>query len=331
MYGMNETTCIFCKEKSDFANIDEWHRIYICQNCGVFIYYDSLNVLSWLNSEEQKEFNNYASYLYYHHIDRDTHIKLERNYIGEEKDFNYFNKREENNSKNIKYNIITPYVVNSFIPKTLQHKELILLQNIYKKRNLVSDIAEYTINEIQSAAFVIRQKDFADNYIQYRKLLLDLKEDGYIEIFNDGCSQQCVKVRITTKGIKKIEEGEKIMINTNSGTITNYGNMILNSNVNDSVVGNGNSVSNFDYQGLSAVLDEIEKIYKSESSFSEEVIIQITSDIEEMKTAIKQQNQPVIQKCLNSLKGFVTNVGAGIIASGIWTKIQPFIVQIPGM
>lgn len=117
----------------------------------------------------------------------------------------------------------------------------------------------------------------------------------------------------------------------NSRTINNYGNIVYKSNVTNSTIGDGNSISSFDYKGLSTVIAEIEKLYKSEESFSPETITQIASDIEEIKTAIQQQNQPIIQKCLNNIKGFVTNVGAGIIASGIWTKIQPFILQIPGV
>lgn len=175
MFGWKENNCIFCNEKSDFVNLDEWRSIFICPNCGVFIYYGGMNILSWVNPDSQKEYVNYPSYLYYHHIDKETHRNAERNYIGEEKDFNYFKDSKTNQSKNIKYNVITPGIVNGFIPETLQSKEQLLLQDIYKKRDTITDIAEYTINEIQSAAFVIRQKDFADNYIQYRKLLLDLK------------------------------------------------------------------------------------------------------------------------------------------------------------
>lgn len=34
-----------------------------------------------------------------------------------------------------------------------------LLRYIYNKRDKVSDITEYTINEIESAAFIIRQQN----------------------------------------------------------------------------------------------------------------------------------------------------------------------------
>lgn len=323
--------CVFCGEQSEVVNLDEWHRIYICPICGVFIYYDGWNVFSWLDSEQQKEYINFPSYLYYHYIDRETHVKKERNYIGDKKALKFHLETEPSSNKNIKYNLITDDVVRDFIPKTLQEKEKQLLTDIYKKKDVVSDITEYTINQIQSAAFVIRQKDFADNYIQFKKLLLDLKDDKYIEIFNDGINQQFVKVKITTKGIKYIEKGGKQMSNSNSGNITNYGNMVLNSNIHGSIIGDGNSSTNFDYHALNSIIAEIEKLYKSEESFSTEEINQIASDIDEIKIAIQQQNLPVIQKCLNSIKGFVTNVGAGIIASGIWAKIQPFIQQIPGM
>ena len=311
--------------------LDLWHKIYICLNCGVYLYYEWLDAFSWLNSPEQKEYINFPSYLYYHHIDRETHVKKERNYIGEEKALKAHIENEKIDTENIKYNLITNEVVRDFLPKTLQEKEKFLLADIYKKRDVVSDITEYTINQIQSAAFVIRQKDFADNYIQFKKLLFDLNDDKYIEIINDGLSQHFVKVRITTKGIKYVEEGDKQMSNSNSGNITNYGNMVLNSNVHGSIIGDGNSSTNFDYHALNSVITEIEKLYKSEESFSTEEINQIASDIDEIKIVIQQQNLPVIQKCLNSIKGFVTNVGAGIIASGIWAKIQPFIQQIPGM
>lgn len=332
MFGWKEMNCIVCGENSEtFLLVDGWHRIYMCPTCGLYIYYDGMDVYSWLDSSEQKEYINFPSYLYYHHIDREIHVKKERNYIGDEKALKFHLETEQDSSKNIKYNLVTDNVVREFIPKTLQEKEKMLLKDIYNKRDEVSDITEYTINEIESAAFVIRQQNFAGNYHQYSNLLLDLKDENFIEIINDGLSQQFVKVRITTKGIKYVEEGDKQMTNSNSGNITNYGNMVLNSNVQGSIIGDGNSSTNFDYQALRSVIAEIEKLYKDEESFSTEEINQITSDIDEIKIAIQQQNLTVIQKCLNSIKGFVTNVGAGIIASGIWTKIQPFIQQIPGM
>lgn len=332
MFGWKEMNCMVCGEVSDAVNLrDGWHRIYICPTCGTYIYYDGMNVYPCLDFKKQKEYINFPSYLYYHHIDRDTHMKQERNYIGTEKTLKYHLETEKSSSENIKYNLITNNVVREFIPKTLQEKEQMLLKDIYNKRDKVFDITEYTINEIESAAFVIRQDSFADNYIQYRKLLLDLKDDNYIEIFNDGNTQQFVKVRITTKGIKYVEEGDKQMTNSNSRNITNYGNMVLNSNVQGSIIGDGNLSTNFDYQALKSVIDEIEKLYKKEESFSAEEINQIATDINEIKIAIQQQNLSVVQKCLNSIKGFVTNVSAGIIASGIWAKIQPFILQIPGM
>lgn len=332
MFGWKEMNCMVCGETSEaLLLVDGWHRIYMCPTCGLYIYYDGMDVFSWLDSSEQKEYINFPSYLYYHHINRETHVKKERNYIGGEKALKFYLETEQSSSKNIKYNLITDNVVRKFIPKTLHEKERVLLTDIYNKRDKVSDITEYTINEIQSAAFVIRQDNFADNYHQYSNLLLDLKDENYIEILNDGNTQQFVKVRITTKGIKYVEEGDNQMTNSNSGNITNYGNMVLNSNVQGSIIGNGNSSINFDYQALKTVIDEIEKLYKKEESFSAEEINQITADIDAIKIAIQQQNLPVIQKCLNSIKGFVANVSAGIIASGIWAKIQPFILQIPGM
>lgn len=332
MFGWKEMNCIVCGEVSEAVLLsDGFHRIYICPTCGTYIYYDGMNDFSWLDSSEQKEYINFPSYLYYHHIDRETHVKKERNYIGDEKALKFHLETEQSSNKNIKYNLITDNIVKEFIPKTLHQKEQMLLRDIYNKRDRVSDITEYTINEIESAAFVIRQQNFASNYYQYNNVLLDLKDEKFIEIINDGLSQHFVKVRITTKGIKYVEEGDKKMTNSNSGNITNYGNMVLNSNVQGSIIGDGNSSTNFDYQTLKSIIDEIEKLYKNEESFSAEVINQITSDIDEIKIAIQQQNLPVIQKCLNSIKGFVTNVNAGIIASGIWTKIQPFLQQIPGM
>lgn len=221
--------------------------------------------------------------------------------------------------------------INSFYPNQLTQKEYYLLKDIYNRQEKATHISEYSINEIESAAFIIHRSCWETNYSQYMDLLNDLAEEQKIEIFDDGKSHQKVIIKLTTKGIKTVEEGEKNMEKSNSGNITNYGNMVVNSNLTNSVIGNGNSSSNFDYQGLNTIIDEIEKVYKSESSFSKEAIDQISSDIEEIKNAIQKKNLPVIQKCLNNIKGFVTNVSAGIIASGIWTKIQPFIMQIPGM
>lgn len=78
--------CIVCGEESEVVLLsDGWHRIYLCPTCGIYIYYDGMNVFSWIDSSEQKEYIIFPSYLYYHHIDRETHVKKERNYIGDEK------------------------------------------------------------------------------------------------------------------------------------------------------------------------------------------------------------------------------------------------------
>ncbi len=327
--------CIFCKNLlyrklpfGDFYN----HSIYDCPLCGIYVLcfeeYDEL----FINSEDYIDKSNIASYLYYNKIDKDLHKSKIRNYIGTTKSLPYFQK-SNGTSFSGKYTIIDKNFVANLRIKHLSEKESVLLKEIYKNREPSSDICVFTIPEIESAAFVIKTNlnVWENNYEQYMKILKSLESDGKIQILDDGKNHQQVIIKILTKGIKLIEEGDKNMSNSNSSNITNYGNMVLNSSVHNSIIGNGNSSTNFDYQALSSVISEIEKLYKQEESFSQEVITQIESDIKEIKIAIQQKNQPVIQKCLKNIGGFVTNISAGIIASGIWTKIQPFIQQIPGM
>ena len=129
MFGWKEMNCIVCGENSEtFLLGDGWHRIYMCPTCGLYIYYDGMDVYSWLDSSEQKEYINFPSYLYYHHIDREIHVKKERNYIGDEKALKFHLETEQDSSKNIKYNLVTDNVVREFIPKTLQEKERMLLK-----------------------------------------------------------------------------------------------------------------------------------------------------------------------------------------------------------
>lgn len=337
MYGFNKGKCKFCgcADEYIFCNGFPNDSIHICSLCGIYTLNELTDIASLFLEKNDKndveKLSAYASYFYYNKqtVEQYQHNE-KRKYVGSEESLNLF-KRVNDIPDNVSYSIVSDLVVESFIPKKINDKEFFFLKDIYNKRNSINNFTEYTIEQILSATFVIRQKDFADNYIQYNNFLSDLEESKYIEIFNDGHTQQFVKVRITTKGIKYVEEGDKKMANSNSGTITNYGNMVLNSNVQSSIIGDGNSSTNFDYQALRSVIDEIEKLYKKEESFSLEEINQMASDIDEIKIAIQQQNLPVIQKCLNSIKGFVANVSAGIIASGIWAKIQPFILQIPGM
>lgn len=329
MFGWKEMNCIVCGENSEtFLLGDGWHRIYICPTCGLYIYYDGMDVYSWLDSSEQKEYINFPSYLYYHHIDREIHVKKERNYIGDEKALKFHLETEQDSSKNIKYNLVTDNVVREFIPKTLQEKERMLLKDIYNKRDKVSDITEYTINEIESAAFVIRQESFADNYIQYRKLLFDLKDDNYIEIFNDGHTQQFVKVRITTKGIKHIEEGDKQMEEKSGNVFINTGTYVNSSSVVNSTIGNGISSTNFDYDGLRAILKQISESLQKVDIESKQTIVE---NIEEANEYIETKDQKHLFSRLNTISTLIQTCGAIPAVIELGKMIQPYITQISNL
>lgn len=339
MYGFDKGKCNFCNndDEYNYVNGNPNEIIHICPLCGIYTLNVSLEIdgmfLEKNINEESKKLSEYASYFYYNgQTIEEYQNSKKRFYIGTEKTLeNYL--RVNNISNDICYSIVNDSKVNSFIPKKFSDKEFLLLKDIYSKRDEITDICKYDIEQIISAAFVTRQNNFADNYLQFSKLIKDLEQNKYIEIIHNGISNDFVSLKITTKGIKYIEEGDNQMDEKKVGSIVNYnyGNMVTNSTVTNSIVGNNNSMTDFDYDGLKKIITEIENLYKSESSFSEEQISVIAENLEEIKQAIQEKNQPIIQKCLKSIGGFVTNVSAGIIASGIWTKIQPFMQQIPGM
>lgn len=335
MYGWKEMNCRFCGEESEVVNtLDLWHKIYICPNCGVYLYYEGLDAFSWLNSPEQKEYINFPSYLYYHHIDRETHVKKERNYIGEEKALKAHIENEKIDTESIKYNLITDEVVRDFLPKTLQEKEKFLLADIYKKRDVVSDITEYTINQIQSAAFVIRQKDFADNYIQFKKLLLDLKDDKYIEIFNDGINQQFVKVKITTKGIKYIENGDTQM-GESEQSIQKQINLGPGSTYIEKVSGNNNTVGTvnnrgIDFNSIITLVDKIETICNEnkDKQLQPEIIESINDNLSDIRSYISQKNESGIIKGLKTIRGLLFSASISVAANLLTPEIQAMITTI---
>lgn len=323
--------CVFCGEQSEVVNLDEWHRIYICPICGVFIYYDGWNVFSWLDSGQQKEYINFPSYLYYHHIDRETHVKKERNYIGDEKALKFHLETEQSSNKNIKYNLITDEDVRDFMPKTLQEKEKKLLTDIYKKRDVVSDITEYTINQIQSAAFVIRQKDFADNFLQFKKILLDLKDEKYIEILDDGSSQRLVKIRLTTKGIKYIEEGDKKMEKTIQKQII----MGEGSTYVEEVSGNNNTIgtvnnSGIDFDSIITLVDKIESVCNEnkDNQLQPEIIESINDNLSDIRSYISHKNELGIMKGLKTIKGLLMSASISVAANLLTPEIQAMITSI---
>mgnify|MGYP007069913629 FL=1 len=107
--------------------------------------------------------------------------------------------------------------------------------------------------------------------------------------------------------------------------IFNVGNYVENSNLKNSIVGNNNSTGVFDYKELENIITEIENVYKFEKQFNQTQLTEMARSIEEIKIAIKEKNQSKVQKYLQAIGNIVTNVGAGIIASGIWSKIQPLL------
>ncbi len=335
MFGWKEMNCIVCGELSEAVlHSDGFHRIYICPTCGTYIYYDGMNVFSWLDSSEQKEYINFPSYLYYHHIDRATHVKKERNYIGDEKALKFHLETEQSGNKNIKYNLITDNIVKEFIPKTLHQKEQMLLRDIYNKRDKVSDITEYTINEIESAAFVIRQQNFAGNYHQYSNLLLDLKDDKYIEILDDGSNQQLIKVQITTKGIKYIENGELKMEEAKQ-TIQKQIILGSGSTYIEEVSGNSNSVgtvnnTGIDFPSVISLVDRVESICNEnkDKQLQPEIIESINDNLSDIRSYISQKDELGIIKGLKTIKGLLMSASISIAANMLTPEIQTMIASL---
>lgn len=332
MSSFQQINCIFCNENSEFVNISIWHRIYVCPTCGVFIYNMQKDIFSFFDKE--KEWMNYPSYLFYHKIDKNTHSKIKRNYIGDIEDFNNYIKNVSDSPNDIKYNVITDEIVSNFSNKKLQEKENFLLRNIYERKNEINDITEYSINEICSAAFVIRQRDFADNYMQFSKILKDLQDNKLIEVLHNGASNDFVRIKITTKGIKLIEEGESKMNNTEQSIqkqiILGVGSTYVEEiNGNNNTIGTVNN-SGIDFDSIISLVDKIESICNEnkDNKLQPEIIESINDNLSDIRSYISHKNESGIIKGLKTIRGLLMSASISIAANILTPEIQTMITSL---
>lgn len=209
-----------------------------------------------------------------------------------------------------------------------------LLRDIYNKRDKVSDITEYTINEIESAAFVIRRQNFAGNYHQYSNLLFDLKDDKYIEILDDGSNQQLIKVQITTKGIKYIENGELKMEEAKQ-TIQKQIILGSGSTYIEEVSGNSNSVgtvnnTGIDFPSVISLVDRVESICNEnkDKQLQPEIIESINDNLSDIRSYISQKDELGIIKGLKTIKGLLMSASISIAANMLTPEIQTMIASL---
>lgn len=209
-----------------------------------------------------------------------------------------------------------------------------LLKDIYNKRDKVSDITEYTINEIESAAFVIRRQNFAGNYHQYSNLLFDLKDDKYIEILDDGSNQQLIKVQITTKGIKYIENGELKMEEAKQ-TIQKQIILGSGSTYIEEVSGNSNSVgtvnnTGIDFPSVISLVDRVESICNEnkDKQLQPEIIESINDNLSDIRSYISQKDELGIIKGLKTIKGLLMSASISIAANMLTPEIQTMIASL---
>lgn len=321
--------CIFCKNLinnkvpfGDFYN----HIIYDCPLCGIYVLcfeeYDEL----FNNSEDYIDKSNIASYLYYNKIDKDLHKSKIRNYIGTTKSLPYFQKSNRTSFSG-KYTIIDKNFVANLRIKHLSEKESVLLKEIYKNCEPSSDICVFTIPEIESAAFVIKTNlnVWENNYEQYMKILKSLESDGKIQILDDGKNHQQVIIKILTKGIKLIEEGDKKMEEKMSGVFINNGNYVNNSTLTNSTVGNGNAFSGFDYEGVKVLLQQLSEAVKQQTI---DAAATISDNIEEANEYIDEKDNKHLLSRLNTISTIIQTCGAIPAVMELGKMIQPYIIQL---
>lgn len=339
---MNEIdVCRFCNsvilKKASYGDYGN-HITYICPSCGIYTISDVFNISSIFddNQEDFRRKSNIASYLYYHKNDYDSFMNVKRYYISDNKEqlqaFIQFIKKQSSFTGD--YILIDQKIIDSFTPKTLNEYEKLLLKDIYKKRNAVTYEVNYTIEEIQSAAFVLREDNWMNNRKQYTRLLDDLAEEGYIKVKDDGSSGIHVIIEITTKGIKKIEEGDTTMEDVNK-KIEKQVNVGAGGTYVENLSGDYNTVGNINNSGMN--FDELEKLIEKirivcnkneDHQLQPEIIESINDNLNDINSYISQKNENGIIKGLKTIKGLLTSATISIAANILTPEIQAMITSI---
>lgn len=336
--NLNEE-CRFCEapiiNKCLFGDYNH-HAAYICPVCGVYLLstnFDVFDLFELDDKENNLNKSHIASYLFYNKVSVNEYKTKRRIYIGEdESQLNFiksFFKKQGSDYKGT-YDLLTKETANEFCSKKITEKEELLLNIIYQKSDKITYQAKFEIEEIFSAAFVIRQIQWEYNYNQYKRILDDLENQKYIKVIDDGKSHDPVIIEITMDGIKYVQGDKKMDEKKNVTSYTDNSITISNSTVNKSVVGNNNT-TNFDFNDLSKAIEEIEAIYKLEKNFSDETKNEIHKELEELKQAINSKNKSTIIKCINAIVTFAKGVATTVITNGIVSRLESFLPQIPGL
>ena len=268
-----------------------------------------------------------ASFLYYHHIDYETFKTTKRHYLGKQTDYVSFKNILPNHSPFTgKLSQIDENTIEQFYPKTFAEKEDKLLKDIYNRREVSTDISCYSIEEFESAAFIIKRAVWEINYDQIAKILISLEKDGKIEVLDSGKSHQQVIVKITTDGQKYIEKGDNKMEEKTGGVFINNGNYVNNSTLTNSTVGNANSSTNFDYDSVIALLNQITNVLKQQSSEETEPILE---NIEEAREYVEQKDNKHLCSRLKTISSMISGTCAKLPAVLAFGKeLVPFIDQL---
>ena len=335
---MYEEECIFCKnlinKKVSFGDFYN-HNIFDCPLCGIYIFcYEEIDNL-FNNPDAYIDKSNVASYMYYHKIDYDVHKSELRNYIGSSKSLPYF-QNSNRTSFSGNYTIIDKSFMTSLRSIRFSEKESYLLKDIYHKREVSSDIAVYTIPEIESAAFVIKTNlnIWENNHEQYLKLLKSLEADEKIQILDDGKTHQQVIIKITTKGIKIIENGDKSM-DKNIPTIQKQIIMGNGSTYVEEVSGHNNTIgtvnnSGIDFTSILSLVDKIESICNEnkDKQLQPEIIESINDNLSDIRSYVSQKNETGIMKGLKTIRGLLMSASVSIAANMLTPEIQTMITSI---
>lgn len=339
MYGDKKSKCKFCgtEDESQYYKADFNHIFHICNNCGLYFLNVCLDIdgmfLDRDMLEESKKLSQYASFFYYNKKTReDWNNKNEGFYVGKAEVCNQFKKYHKLQDKI--FVPITDTEVLSFYPSTLSGKETLLLRDIYKRRNDVTNKVTYTVEEMNSAAFVIRHPIGSSFYEQYMRLLNDLENDEYIEIIDDGNSSNSVVIEITTKGIKRIEEGEKSMEKegVNSEKTINVGpgaTYVENFSGNNNIIGNTNNLG----VNPEIILKLVDNIYficneNKENELSSEIIESINDNLTDIREYVTQNNSNGILKRFKTIKGLLQSGTISIAANLLTPEISAMINRL---
>lgn len=127
--------------------------------------------------------------------------------------------------------------------------------------------------------------------------MFDLKDDKYIEILDDGSNQQLIKVQITTKGIKYIENGE-LKMEESKQTIQKQIILGSGSTYIEEVSGNSNSVgtvnnTGIDFPSVISLVDRVESICNEnkDKQLQPEIIESINDNLSDIRSYISQKDE----------------------------------------